>query len=152
MQREAPSNERKPGHGDVPMVVAPGREEEYLAMMQEEEEKERVETAKRETEKTATEQDNMADKHPTESGETQGKRNENGWGDLFGTFGLDGLDDIHAARHPFRAVYRQVEITASAKQPVAHRFHIDRYVCTEPDAEDGTDRHGWREPVERSRA
>lgn len=63
-------------------------------MMQEEEEKERVETAKRETEKTATEQDNMADKHPTESGETQGKRNENGWGDLFGTFGLDGLDDI----------------------------------------------------------
>lgn len=76
------------------MVVAPGREEEYLAMMQEEEEKERVETAKRETEKTATEQDNMADKHPTESGETQGKRNENGWGDLFGTFGLDGLDDI----------------------------------------------------------
>ena len=59
-----------------------------------EEEKERVETAKRETEKTATEQDNMADKHPTESGETQGKRNENGWGDLFGTFGLDGLDDI----------------------------------------------------------
>ena len=53
------------------MVVAPGREEEYLAMMQEEEEKERVETAKRETEKTATEQDNMADKHPTESGETQ---------------------------------------------------------------------------------
>lgn len=91
---EPPSNERKPGHGDVPMVVAPGREEEYLAMMQEEEEKERVETAKRETEKTATEQDNMADKHPTESGETQGKRNENGWGDLFGTFGLDGLDDI----------------------------------------------------------
>lgn len=85
---EPPSNERKPGHGDVPMVVAPGREEEYLAMMQEEEEKERVETAKRETEKTATEQDNMADKHPTESGETQGKRNENGWGDLFGTFGL----------------------------------------------------------------
>ena len=52
---EPPSNERKPGHGDVPMVVAPGREEEYLAMMQEEEEKERVETAKRETEKTATE-------------------------------------------------------------------------------------------------
>lgn len=48
---EPPSNERKPGHGDVPMVVAPGREEEYLAMMQEEEEKERVETAKRETEK-----------------------------------------------------------------------------------------------------
>lgn len=91
---EPPSNERKPGHGDVPMVVAPGREEEYLVMMQEEEEKERVETAKRETEKTATEQDNMADKHPTESGETQGKRNENGWGDLFGTFGLDGLDDI----------------------------------------------------------
>lgn len=89
---EPPSNERKPGHGDVPMVVAPGREEEYLAMMQEE--KERAETAKRETEETAMEQDNMVDKHPTESDETQGKRNENGWGDLFGAFGLDGLGDI----------------------------------------------------------
>ena len=69
-----------------------GREEEYLAMMQEE--KERAETAKRETEETAMEQDNMVDKHPTESDETQGKRNENGWGDLFGAFGLDGLGDI----------------------------------------------------------
>ena len=89
---EPPSNERKPEYEDVPMVVASGQEEEYLMMMQEE--KERAETAKRETEETAMEQDNMVDKHPTESDETQGKRNENGWGDLFGAFGLDGLGDI----------------------------------------------------------
>lgn len=93
---EPPSNERKPEYGDVPMVVAPGQEEAYLTMMQEERErKERIEIAEEVAgEETAVQQDDAVSEHRTESGETQGKGNENGWGDLFGTFGLEGLGDI----------------------------------------------------------
>lgn len=95
---EPPSNECKPEYGDVPMVVvASGREEEYLAMMQEERErKDRIEIAERETktEETAMEQDDTVSEHRIEKGETQEKGNENGWGDLFSTFGLEGLGDI----------------------------------------------------------
>lgn len=94
---EPPSNERKPEYGDVPMVVASGREEEYLAMMQEEREtKDRIEIAERETktEETAMGQDDTVSEHQIEKGKIQGKGNENGWGDLFSTFGLEGLSDI----------------------------------------------------------
>lgn len=93
---EPPSNERKPEYGDVPMVVASGQEEEYLMMMQEEKErKARAEAAEGLVEEeTTVQQDDTVTGHHTETNDTQGKDYENGWGNLFSTFGLEGLGNI----------------------------------------------------------
>lgn len=92
---ESSSDGRKPEYADVPMVVAPGREEEYLASVQEErEKKERTEAAEKETEKTAAQQGSGAIENRARTDGVQEKGNESGWGDLLGTFGLEGLGSI----------------------------------------------------------
>lgn len=92
---EPSSNKRKAEHADVPMVVAPGWEEEYLASMQEERErKERAEAVEEETDETAVQQGSGAVGNHAGADRTQTKDNENGWGDLLGTFGLEGLGSI----------------------------------------------------------
>lgn len=91
---EPPSDEHKPEHENLPMMVAPERKEEYLTMMQKEKErKARAEAMERKTEETTMGRD-MESKYPTESCKMQGKGNENGWSDLFSNVGLEGLGDI----------------------------------------------------------
>lgn len=80
---------------DVPSIIAPGHEEEYLAMQTQEPKRER-----------ATEQTEISDKQEQELPEaennitgqkspeqTSPENHTNGWDGLFKTFGLDGIDN-----------------------------------------------------------
>lgn len=93
---EPSTNERKAKYKDVPIVVALGREEEYLAQLrQEKERKEHTEAVEK-----ATEAANMPQDHEDKTTEDRAdaskapKSNENGWGDFLNSFGLDSLGNI----------------------------------------------------------
>lgn len=86
-----PEEKQKTEYAQVPMVVAPGHEQEYLEdlkKMQEEKDKgaqaATVENPESYSEKDVLDRQNAA-KTPT---------NENGWGNFLGSVGLDGLGDI----------------------------------------------------------
>lgn len=86
---------------DVPLVVAPGHEEAYLAeqqALQEEEGRNRLLAASSETgEKPEQPQEEQAQppaQSPDQSQPDQQPANENGWDGLLRTFGLDGLGGV----------------------------------------------------------
>ena len=82
---------------DVPMIVAPGHEEEYLRTLveQEEAQKKKTEAVQSESEGQHTGQQPQQEQTP-ESGqnENQQQTNESGWDSFLRTFGLDGLDGV----------------------------------------------------------
>ena len=89
-----PEKKQKATYAQVPMVVAPGHEQEYLDNLRKEQEVSRkkaqesaVETLESHSEKETSE--NLA---KSDMGKTS--TNENGWGTLFGSVGLNGLGDI----------------------------------------------------------
>lgn len=89
-----PEKKQKAEYAEVPMVLAPGHEQEYLDNL-----KRKQETSKKETQKSAVEtSESPSEKEPSEnlSKSDMGKTptNENGWGNLFGSVGLNGLGDI----------------------------------------------------------
>ncbi len=95
---DSSASQQDPRYADVPIVVAPGKEEEYLALLEteENEEKERKnataqaenEPAERPDSKSQVPQTpDMGQEHPT---------HENGWSELLATFGLDGLGGVGA--------------------------------------------------------
>ena len=93
---ELPTNERKAKYKDVPIVVAPGREEEYLALLRQEKEREEyTEVVEKVVETTNVPQDNenKTIENHAEVGKAP-KSNENGWGDFLNSFGLDSLGNI----------------------------------------------------------
>ena len=83
---------------DVPMVVAPGHEEEYLQMKAAEKEKREKEVPV--TDDSATEEKTQGQPPGAENSreepasDTPQAANENGWNDLLRTFGLDGMGGI----------------------------------------------------------
>lgn len=86
---------------DVPLVVAPGHEEEYLAEQQalkEEAGRNRLLAVSSETgERTAQspeEQERPASQKAERQSPGQQPDNENGWDGLLRTFGLDGMDGV----------------------------------------------------------
>ena len=90
----ASEKERKSEYAQVPIVVAPGHEQEYLENLKRTQEISRkktqepaVETLEPDSEKETSE--NLA---KSDIGKTS--TNENGWGTLFGSVGLNGLGDI----------------------------------------------------------
>lgn len=90
----APEKKQKAEYAQVPMVVAPGHEQEYLDNL-----KRKQETSKKETQKSAVEtSESPSEKEPSENLSKSDMRktptNENGWGNLFGSVGLNGLGDI----------------------------------------------------------
>jgi len=92
-----PENERKTEYAQVPMVVAPGHEQEYLdnlKRMQEMKDKE-VHTVAAENSESHSAKD-VLDIPENNSGQNVAKTstNENGWGNFLGSVGLDGLGDI----------------------------------------------------------
>lgn len=89
-----PEKKQKAEYAQVPMVVAPGHEQEYLdnlKRMQEVSKKEIQEPAV-ETQETHSEKETSENLAKSDMGKTS--TNENGWGNLFGSVGLNGLDDI----------------------------------------------------------
>ncbi len=85
---------------DVPLVVAPGHEEDYLAEQQalkEEEGRNRLlavssETVEREEEPREEPQEKQMEQSPRQP--DQQPANENGWDGLLRTFGLDGMGGV----------------------------------------------------------
>ena len=110
---------------DVPMIVAPGHEEEYLRTLAEQEEaqKKKTGTAQSESEEQHPGQQPQQEQTP-ESGqnENQQQTNESGWDSFLRTFGLD------APRCADRLVHRSYEIFRGKGQSVARRFHIAGHV------------------------
>lgn len=81
---------------DVPMIVAPGQEDEYLRTVAEVEaqEKEAQEKNGADTEKSQ-EQMPETEKSPEENtSDARQTTNESGWDGLLHSFGLDGMEDI----------------------------------------------------------
>lgn len=90
----ASEKERKSEYAQVPIVVAPGHEQEYLEIlkrMQEVSKKETQEPAV-ETSEPDSEQETSENLAKSDTGKTS--TNENGWGTLFGSVGLNGLGGI----------------------------------------------------------
>ena len=91
---------KDPKYKDVPLIVAPGKEDAYL------EEKAKHDTAKvkeaeriiaekeQETDVSAEEQTTYASSANEEQAEQPQQANENGWEGLLANFGLDGFGDI----------------------------------------------------------
>jgi hypothetical protein len=76
----ASERERKSAYAQVPMVVAPGHEQEYL------------DNLKRETSESHSEKEISEGLTNPDVGKIS--TNENGWGNLFSSAGLNGLGDI----------------------------------------------------------
>ena len=83
---------------DVPMIVAPGQEEAYLAEQQalQEEENRRANLKSTSTDVPEPTSDEPQAQHPSrQPGQSDPQpANENGWDGLLRTFGLDGLDGV----------------------------------------------------------
>ena len=90
--------EREKRYKDVPMIVAPGREEEYLQMLAIEDEKRKKKTPEPDEagiEEKAKKQTPEREKSMEESApDAPQTTNENGWDSLLRTFGLNGLGDM----------------------------------------------------------
>ena len=101
LKYEVPDSNRKDGrYKDVPMIIAPGCEEEYLRQ-----EAELAESRKKEAEAGNKEENRRSDEaqeqasqtepeaEPAQSDERQ-PTNENGWAGLLQSLGLDGMEHI----------------------------------------------------------
>ncbi len=93
-----PEKKQKAEYAQVPLVVAPGHEQEYL-----DNQKRMWEVSRKEMQESAVENsESYSELHSEEetSGNLakadmgKGVTNEKGWGDLFGSVGLNGLGDI----------------------------------------------------------
>ena len=107
-----PSAEREKKYKDVPLIVAPGHEEEYLKEKAKQDAEQKVKAAKAEKEQpqnttqateSAEQQTELAQSSSQQSSENTTddsqqqqveQTNENGWNGLLANFGLDGFGDI----------------------------------------------------------
>lgn len=87
--------ERKGKYKDVPLIVAPGQEDEYLkTKAQQDAEAEKEEKAQEQAQDTSQERQVQETAPAAQSEETALQTNQNGWGGLLQSFGLDGFSDI----------------------------------------------------------
>jgi hypothetical protein len=88
------NNTTKPRNPNVPLVVAPGHEEEYLQFQKEQKAKDKTEPKqeepKQETQQPITETTATSDSDENQQQET----NESGWANLLQSVGLDGISDV----------------------------------------------------------
>lgn len=85
---------QKTEYTQVPMVVAPGHEQEYLDNLKREQEVSRKKAQKSAVEKSELHSEKEASGNLAKSDMGKISTNENGWGTLFGSVGLNGLGDI----------------------------------------------------------
>ena len=98
------TNKRNPKYANVPLIVAPGKEDEFLAEKEQREARQRAATQEAEPKKemsgqhekeTDGEDRNGKDMQETSGQEETGQAtNENGWENLLSAFGLDGLGAV----------------------------------------------------------
>lgn len=85
---------QKAEYAQVPMVVAPGHEQEYLDNLKREQEVSRKKAQESAVEKSELHSEKEASENLAKSDMGKTSTNENGWGNLFGSVGLNGLGDI----------------------------------------------------------
>lgn len=85
---------QKAEYTQVPMVVAPGHEQEYLDNLKREQEVSRKKAQESAVEKSELHSEKEASGNLGKSDMGKTSSNENGWGTLFGSVGLNGLGDI----------------------------------------------------------
>lgn len=85
---------QKAEYTQVPMVVAPGHEQEYLDNLKREQEVSRKKAQESAVEKSELHSEKEASENLAKSDMGKTSTNENGWGNLFGSVGLNGLGDI----------------------------------------------------------
>ncbi|MBP8167710.1 MAG: hypothetical protein KAY25_11265 [Bacteroides sp.] len=85
---------QKAEYAQVPMVVAPGHEQEYLDNLKREQEVSRKKAQESAVEKSELHSEKEASGNLGKSDMGKISTNENGWGTLFGSVGLNGLGDI----------------------------------------------------------
>jgi hypothetical protein len=87
------NNTTKPRNPNVPLVVAPGHEEEYLEFQKEQKAKAKTEPKQEEQPKVEDpKQEKVQQEQTTQAEEPQ--TNESGWASLLQTVGLDGISDV----------------------------------------------------------
>ncbi|NLC74245.1 MAG: hypothetical protein GX685_03245 [Clostridiales bacterium] len=90
----ASEKERKPEYAQVPMVVAPGHEQEYLDNLKRTQEVPKKETPESAVEKSESYSGKGTAENFAKSDMGKTSTNENGWGTFLGSVGLNGLGDI----------------------------------------------------------
>ncbi|MBC5641860.1 hypothetical protein H8S77_03000 [Parabacteroides sp. BX2] len=85
---------QKAEYTQVPMVVAPGHEQEYLDNLKREQEVSRKKAQESAVEKSELHSEKEASGNLGKSDLGKISTNENGWGTLFGSVGLNGLGNI----------------------------------------------------------
>lgn len=94
-----PEDKRKdPKYKDVPLIVAPGKEDAYLEKKAKQDaakvkEAERIIAEKEKDAKTEDQREDVVEETTNEQSEAA-NTNENGWDGLLANFGLDGFSDI----------------------------------------------------------
>lgn len=90
----ASEKERKSEYAQVPIVVAPGHEQEYLENLKRTQEISRKKTQEPAVEISEPDSEKETSENLAKSDMGKTSTNENGWGTLFGSVGLNGLGDI----------------------------------------------------------
>lgn len=95
-----PEDKRKDSkYKDVPLIVAPGKEDAYLEEKAKQDaakvkEAERIIAEKEKEAKTKVQQEEIVDEEAVNEQSETANTNENGWDGLLANFGLDGFSDI----------------------------------------------------------
>lgn len=89
-----PEKKQKATYAQVPMVVAPGHEQEYLDNLRKEQEVSRKKAQESAVETLEPHSEKETSENPAKSDMGKTSTNENGWGTLLGSVGLNGLGDI----------------------------------------------------------
>lgn len=90
----ASEKERKPEYAEVPLVVTPGYEQEYLDNQERMQEVSRKETQESAVETSELHLEKEISENYANSDAGKISTNENGWSNLIGSVGLNGLGDI----------------------------------------------------------
>lgn len=89
-----PEKKQKAEYAQVPLVVAPGHEQEYLDNQKRGQEVPRQEIQKSTMETSELHSEKETSEDLAKSDVKKASTNENGWGNFFGSVGLNGLGDI----------------------------------------------------------
>lgn len=89
-----PEKKQKATYAQVPMVVAPGHEQEYLDNLRKKQEVSRKKAQESAVETLEPHSEKETSKNLAKSDMGKTSTNENGWGTLLGSVGLNGLGDI----------------------------------------------------------
>lgn len=90
----AAEKKQKAEYAQVPMVVAPGHEQEYLDNLKREQEVSRKKAQEPEVETLQSHSEKKTSENLAKSDMGKTSTNENGWGNFLGSVGLNGMGDI----------------------------------------------------------